>query len=160
MTTRRNAITLAVSALLPAEVFAGGADERLAALIAEHRRFDDIIDAVHAAADKASVAERTGHGGASASVTALYRHAEALHREQGRLANAILNLPAASFVGVAHKLMLWRREAAIHFPNDFYEAHGSFVFSAYQDVLKLTGLIAFAHEHDAEAAERMRDYWI
>ena len=84
---------------------------------------------------------------------------EALDRAKGRVANAIINLPASSFVGAAYKLIVWRREAAMSFPNDFDAAHESFTFSAYQDLLRLTGLTAHAHQFDAGTAARMRTYW-
>jgi hypothetical protein len=145
---------------VPAAVAQSGADERLSELIAEHHRFDELVEAAQDAADEAHSAERTVAGKESLRVTALYHRVEALHRAQGRVANTIVNLPAASFVGVAYKLMLWRREAALRFPDDFYDAHESFTFSAYHDVLRLTGLTGLAYEHDPETVERMRDYWI
>jgi hypothetical protein len=135
-------------------------DERLKMLIAEHHRFDELVEAAQDAADDANAAERSANGKESPRVAALYHRVEALHRAQGRVANTIVNLPAASLVGVAYKLMLWRREAAIRFPDDFYDAHESFTFSAYHDVLRLTGLRAHAYEHDPETVERMRDYWV
>jgi hypothetical protein len=130
--SRRNVIG-ALALVIPPDVETG-ADTRLAALIAEYRRLDDRIEA-------------SGNA------------CEALDRAKGRVANAIINLPAASFVGAAYKLVLWRREAAMSFPNDFDAAHESFTFSAYQDLLRLTGLTAHAHRFDAETAARMRTYW-
>jgi hypothetical protein len=135
-------------------------DEDLVRLVAEHDRFERAIQAAEEEADATFLADRrSGRGRTDASEAACAR-AEVLHMAQGRVANAIINLPAASFAGVAYKLILWRREAAISFPDDFDAAHESFTFSAYRDLLRLTGLEAFSHCHDRATLARMRKYWI
>jgi hypothetical protein len=144
---------------LPNGLESGDADAHLAALIAEHHRFNDAIEMAQDAADEANAAERRVGGAESSRVAALYRRVETLHHEQGGVANTILTRPAASFVGVAAKLMLWRHEAALCFEDDFDNAHESFVFSAYQDVLRLTGLQYRAHPKDRATRRRMTRYW-
>lgn len=133
-------------------------DEQLVRLVAEHDRFDRAIQAAEEEADAALLAGRTSKR--REVLEGACARAEALHVAQGRVANAIINLPAASFAGVAYKLVLWRREAAISFPDDFDAAHESFTFSAYHDLLRLTGLEALAHVHDQATLARMRNYWI
>ena len=155
MTTRRDAISFGVASLLP-EKHALAPDRALASLVAEHAHFEGEILAAEDAAD----AFRHSAGACALAREAACARAEALHMAQGRVANAIINLPAASFAGVAYKLILWRREAAISFPDDFDAAHESFTFSAYRDLLRLTGLEALAHVHDQATLARMRNYWI
>lgn len=159
MTTRRDAIRFGVTSLLP-KSRAAGPDQTLAALIAEHGRFDREILVAEDEADALRGADRRAQHTQAVATEAAYARAEALHVAQGRVANAIINLPAASFVGVAYKLILWRREAAVSFPDDFDAAHESFTFSAYRDLLRLTGLEGLAHVHDPATLARMRDYWI
>jgi hypothetical protein len=182
MTTRRDATTLAISALLPIEAYAvptrrqlvGGlasapigaealstrSDRELARLIVEYHRFDEAILTAEDEADALLVAGRRSSRGRTSAAEAACARAEALHMAQGRVANSIINLPAESFAGVAYKLVLWRKEAAILFPDDFDAAHESFTFSAYRDLLRLIGLDALAHVHDQATLARMRNYWI
>lgn len=135
-------------------------DDDLARLVAEHRRFDEEILAAHEHADELRFSERRAGRGRSDAVEAAYAQAEALHARQGRIANAIINSPSASFVGVAHKLMLWRREAAVRFSDDFFDSHETFTFSAYDDVLRLTGLQSSALACDPATRRRMSRYWL
>jgi hypothetical protein len=130
----------------------------LARLIAEHHRFDEAICRAEDEAD-ALIAGRRSAGRRSAAEAACAR-AEALHEAQGRVANAIINMPAATFLGAAYKLVVWRKEPAISFPDDFDGAHESFTFSAYRDLLRLTGLNAREHPYDRATLARMRNYWI
>jgi hypothetical protein len=135
--SRRDLIDATLGALAlvaPSRSAEPNTDARLAALIAEHRRLNNRIEAAEGVC-------------------------EALDRAKARVANTIINLPAASFVGAAYKLILWRREAAMSFPTDFDAAHESFTFSAYRDLLRLTGLTAHAHRFDAGTAARMQSYW-
>jgi hypothetical protein len=159
MTTRRDAISFGVSSLLLGSL-PDGADRRLLALVEEHNRFDEAIQVAEDQADALIIADRRAHRARSAAAEAACGRAEALHEAQGRVANAIINTPAATLVGAAYKLIVWRREAAISFPDDFDGAHESFTFSAYRDLLRLTGLDALAHRHDRATLTRMRNYWI
>lgn len=159
MTTRRDAISFGVSSLLPGSL-SGGADARLAALVDEHRRFDEAIQAAEDEVDALLIAGRRSGRRRSAALEAACARAEALHEAQGRVANAIINTPAATVIGAAYKLIVWRSEAAISFPDDFDGAHESFTFSAYRDLLRLTGLDALAHRYDQATLARMRKYWI
>lgn len=134
-------------------------DVRLAALVAEHHRFDTQIEIQQDLCDERSKADRSAGLVESAQFLAMSDRLEALHRDQGRLAHAIINQPASSFLGLAYKLTIWRREAAIARAYDFDAAHESFTFSAYQDVLRLTGLMSLAHKNDPRTALRMRTYW-
>ena len=157
--TRRGVVEAVALAATPSN-FSGAADGQLARLNDEHRHFDEIIQRAEDEADALIIAD--GHAGRKRSVPAeaACARAEALHEAQGRVANAIINTPAATLVGAAYKLIVWRREAAISFPDDFDEAHESFTFSAYWDLLRLTGLHALAHPNDRATLARMRNYWI
>jgi hypothetical protein len=135
-------------------------DTGLDALTAEHCRFDKKVAAAQNEADVLNSAERCAGHVESSRLRAIYGRVEALHAAQAKVANAIINLPAASFAGVALKLVLWRKEAAMRFAYDFDSAHETFVFSAYQDMLRLTGLTSRVHEYDRETAARMRAYWL
>ncbi len=159
MTTRREAISFGVSALLPFN-FSGVADQRLVSLVNEHHSFDEAILAVEEEADALLIAGRRSGEKRSAAAEAGCARAEALHEAQGRVANAIINMPAATILGAAYKLIVWRKEAAISFPDDFDGAHESFTFSAYQDLLRLTGLGGLSHPNDRATLARMRNYWI
>lgn len=159
MTTRRDAISFGVSSLLTRGQ-STDVDWRLAELVAEHHRFDEEILAAEDQVDDLRSAERRAGRGRSAVVEAACARIEAMHARQGEVANAIITLPAASFVGVAHKFMLWRREAAIRDADDFFDAHESFTFSAYEDVLRLTGLQRCAHACDPATRRRMARYWL
>ena len=134
-------------------------DARLARLIAEHRHLDVAITSVEDEIDALRTADRRFGLRSIAAEDACVR-AEALHVAQGKVANAIINTPAATLVGAAYKLIVWRREAAISFPDDFDGAHESFTFSAYRDLLRLTGLRSLEHRHDQATLARMRNYWI
>lgn len=159
MTTRREAISFGVSSLLPASS-SEVADRRLVALVNDHHRFDEAILAAEDEADALLIAGRRSGGKRSAAAEAACACAEALHEAQGRVANAIINMPAATIMGAAYKLIIWRKEAAISFPDDFDGAHESFTFSAYRDLLRLTGLNALEHPQDRATLARMRKYWI
>jgi hypothetical protein len=159
MTTRRDAISFGVSSLLLGSL-PDGADRRLLALVEEHRRFDEAIQVAEDQADALIIADRRARRTRSAATEAACGRAEALHEAQGGVANAIINTPASTLVGAAYKLIVWRREAAISFPDDFDGAHESFTFSAYRDLLRLTGLEALAHPNDPATLARMRKYWI
>lgn len=159
MTTRREAISFGVSSLLPGSL-SEAADRRLVMLVDEHHRFDEAILAAEDEADALLIAGRRSRGKRSAAAEAACARAEALHEGQGRVANAIINMPAATVLGAAYKLVVWRKEAAIAFPDDFDGAHESFTFSAYRDLLRLTGLTALEHPHDRATLARMRKYWI
>ncbi len=136
------------------------ADGELSRLITEHHRFDEAIQMAEDEVDAMLVADRRLGRKRGMAAEAACGRAEALHEAQGRVANAIINTPAATLVGAAYKLIVWRREAAISFPDDFDGAHESFTFSAYRDLLRLTGLEALAHPHDPATLTRMRKYWI
>jgi hypothetical protein len=159
MPTRRQLVGALASAPLGAKALSTCSDEELARLIAEHSRFDEAILAAGHEADVLLIADHHSGRGQTAAAAAACARAEALHMGQGRVANAIVNLPAESFAGVAYKLVLWRKEAALVFPNDFDAAYESFTFSAYRDLLRLTGLDALAHAQDQATLVRMRDYW-
>jgi hypothetical protein len=148
------------TALVSAFPLAKNSDNELAQLVAEHHRFEGEILAAEDQADEIRSVEQRAGRGRSGVVEAAYACAEALHAGQGVVANAIVTLPSASFVGVAHKLMLWRREAAIRSPDDFFDAHESFTFSAYEDALRLTGLQHRAHVCDPATRRRMARYWL
>jgi hypothetical protein len=136
------------------------ADGELSRLITEHYRFDKAIQMAEDEVDALLIADRRlGRKRGMAAEDACGR-AESLHEAQGRVANAIVNTPAATLVGAAYKLIVWRRQASISFPDDFDGAHESFTFSAYRDLLRLTGLEALAHPHDPATLARMRRYWI
>lgn len=137
-----------------------GDDMELLRLIGEHHRFDEAILAAEDEADALLIAGRRPGGKRSADAEAACARAEALHEAQGRVANEIINMPSASVLGAAYKLIVWRKEAAISFPDDFDGAHESFTFSAYRDILRLTGLNALEHPHDRATLARMRRYWI
>jgi hypothetical protein len=155
---RRNVIEAAFISALSLD--AKNSDNELARLVAEHHRFDEEILAADDQADDLRSAERRAGRGRSAIVEADCARLEGLHARQGGVAHAIVTLPSASFVGVAHKLMLWRREAAIRSPDDFFDAHESFTFSAYEDVLRLTGLQRCAHACDPATRRRMKRFWL
>jgi hypothetical protein len=159
MTTRRDAISFGVSSLLLGSL-PDGADQRLLALVEEHHRFDEAIEVAEDQADALIIADRRARRTRGAAAEAACARAEALHEAQGRVANAIINTPAATLVGAAYKLIVWRREAAIAFPDDFDGAHESFTFSAYRDLLRLAGLSSLEHPHDQATLARMRTYWI
>ena len=135
-------------------------DRRLLQFVEEHHRFDKAILLAEDAADILLSASRRSGRGRSAAAEAACARAEALHEAQGRVANAIINTPASTLVGAAYKLVVWRREAAISHPDDFDGAHESFTFSAYRDLLRLSGLGALEHPHDRATLARMRRYWI
>lgn len=162
--SRRKLAQGAVGAMIlgaaPAASAHGDADERLSELIAEHHRFEWLAEAAQDEADAANAAERRAIAQEIPHVAALYHRVEALHREQGKVANAIINLPAASFVGMACKLILWRHEAALCSPDDFDSAHESFTFSAYLDALRLTGLTQHANPNDRATRALMARYWL
>jgi hypothetical protein len=128
----------------PAPCASLDADEDLLRLLADLRALQS-----HAAQLMDALEHRAGSH---------WSHIETLDREQDRLCDAIVNHPAASFRGVAHKLALWRSEAARAFPDDFDHAHESFAFSAYQDILRLTGLGALSHPNDEATRARLRAY--
>lgn len=159
MTTRRDAISFGVSSLLLGSL--ADADDRcLIKLVEEHHRFDkEILLAEDEADVLLSASRRSGRGRSAAAETAC-AGVEALHEAQGRVANAIINTPASTLVGAAYKLVVWRREAAISYPDDFDGAHESFTFSAYRDLLRLAGLGVLEHPHDQATLARMRRYWI
>jgi hypothetical protein len=135
-------------------------DMPLLRLVGDHHRFDEAILAAEDEADALLIAGRQSGGKRSAAAEAACARAEALHEAQGRVANAIINMPAATLLGVAYKLIVWRKEAAISFPDDFDGAHESFTFSAYRDLLRLTGLSALEHPCDRATLARMKRYWI
>ena len=83
MTTRREAISFGVSSLLPASL-SEVADQRLVALVDEHRRFDGAILAAEDEADALLIAGRRSGEERSAAAEAACARAEALHEAQGR----------------------------------------------------------------------------
>lgn len=135
-------------------------DAALVQMIDEHHRFDEAILLAEDEADVLLSASRRSGRGRSAAAEAACARAEELHEAQGRVANAIINTPASTLVGAAYKLVVWRREAAVSYPDDFDGAHESFTFSAYRDLLRLSGLSALEHPHDRATLARMRRYWI
>ena len=135
-------------------------DAALVHLIEEHHRFDKEIVLAEDEADVLISASRRSGRGRSAAVEEACTRCEALHEAQGRVANTIINTPASTLVGAAYKLVVWRREAAISYPDDFDGAHESFTFSAYRDLLRLAGLGVLEHPHDQATLARMRRYWI
>lgn len=159
MTTRREAISFGVSSLLPSSL-SEVADRRLVALVDEHHRFEEAILRAEDEADALLIAGRRSGRRRSAAAEASCARAEALHEAQGRVANIIINTPAKTVLGAAYKLIVWRREAAVSLPDDFDGAHESFTFSAYRDLLRLTGLRRLEHRHDQATLARMRNYWI
>lgn len=134
-------------------------DARLVSLAAEYNRFDREIGALEVAADKRWEVDRKLSRDESPAYLAMREELEALYKDKARIANAIINQPAESWLGVSQKLILWRREAAIVHRYEFDSPHETFTFSAYCDVLRLTGLQSFAHRYDATTARNMRDYW-
>lgn len=158
--TRRNLVEAVTLGATTAADWGADQDRALARLIAEHHRFDEAILAAEDEADALLIAGRRSGGRRSAATEAACARAEALHEAQGRVANEIINMPAATVLGAAYKLIVWRKEAAISFPDDFDGAHESFTFSAYRDLLRLTGLNALEHPHDRATLARMRKYWI
>jgi len=158
--TRRNLVEAVTLGATTAAGRGGDQDRALARLIAEHRRFDEAILRAEDEADALLIAGHRSDGKRSAAAEAACARAEALHEAQGRVANAIINTPAVTVLGAAYKLIVWRKEAAISFPDDFDGAHESFTFSAYRDLLRLTGLRSLEHRHDQATLARMRNYWI
>ena len=159
MATRREMICGFVLAPTPLGGEPSGRDAHLAALAAEYRRFDEEINALEQAADELWLAEANANRDHSPCYLAMREEVDALCGAKGRVANAIIGRPAIDWAGVARKLALWRREAATVHAYDFDSAHETFTFSAYQDVLRLSGLTSLAHPNDAKMARRMRDYW-
>jgi hypothetical protein len=136
------------------------ADWRLLSLIAEHRRLEDAVLSVEDEVEALLRSDRRMRRVRSANTEAACARAEKLHTEQARIANALINTPAATFAGVAYKLVVWRREVATSHRDDFELAHETFTFSAYQDLLRLSGLEALAHTRDGATFARMKTYWM
>jgi hypothetical protein len=132
-------------------------DGELFHLIAEYWRLENVPQLVE---NEVATLILPGRRQGRDTTEAACARAEVVDEAQGRLANAIINRPAATLVGVAYKLIVWRREAAIMRRGDFDTAHETFTFSAYRDLLRLAGLDALAHPHDEATLTRLKDYWI
>lgn len=156
----RRQILGAIASVAPVGRSLAGDDRELARLTAEHHRCEEAILLAEDEVDALLIAGRRSGRRRSAAAEAACARAEALHEAQGRVANIIINTPAMTVLGAAYKLIVWRREAAVSFPDDFDGAHESFTFSAYRDLLRLTGLRCLEHRHDQATLARMRNYWI
>jgi hypothetical protein len=80
-----------------------------------------------------------------------------LFREERRLAQSVALITATDLAGVAFKLILWRDGVAEEGPCGVYQPWDVFAFSAYRDLLRLAGMMKYAHVDDAETMDFIID---
>ncbi len=157
MTTRRTILQGAAALVAPARLeFATPLDPRLAAspfgvLIDEYRQMLDRLNGLFKARDKAESAafDRNGHLRDCPALKAAERDQRAWYDAEKSLIRLASRTRAANIDEVMHKLILWR---LVDFDRGgFDEPRDMIPFSAYRDLLLLTGQASLTAGDDEKA---------
>lgn len=157
MTTRRTILQGAAALVAPARFeFPTPLDPRLAAspfgvLIEEYRQMLNRLDGLFKARDKAELAalDRNGRLRDCPALKAAERDQHAWYDAEKNLIRLASRTRAATIDEVMHKLILWR---LVDFDRGgFDEPRDMIPFSAYRDLLLLTGQASLTKKSDAKA---------
>ncbi len=157
MTTRRTILQGAASLIAPADFDLGNAPDLSATespfgiLIGEYRHMLDQLDGLFAARnriEKAAIARR-GHVRGCAELDVIEQNTGAWYGTEKKLIRLASRTRAASIDEVMQKLILWR---LVDFDRGgFDEPRDMIPFSAYRDLLLLTGRASLTEKADEKA---------
>lgn len=129
-------------------------------LAALHRRWVNVLAAIDAEDenfDRATSKKGKGRADRASQVAAIRARQNLLWRRKRDIIHGVVSLRSRSFAELAIKMRLWRSESA-HWTNGvFDDLDGPCAFSAYRDLLRLTGIKSLNEKLDQRSLRRIRD---